>query len=428
MTMKHSYFMQAINEFDIPGTALAQAAACVRYDIEQGLSGNPSSLKMLRSYIGLPTGNETGEYLALDFGGTNLRAALVHLDGNGNFKISKKVAKPLKFSGLYDFIGSGSKGSELFDFIASVIDEAIDGDRKKKYYLGHTFSFPSRQTNIYNSSLMTWTKEFATRDVEGKIVNDLLKEALQRQNIGNVEPVAVINDTVAVLLSAAYKSADTYIGSIYATGHNTCYFERSTDSIPSPMILNLEIGNFDKLSVNKYDSHLAAASEYPYQQRLEKMVSGRYLGKLFSYCVQDIYDMHTLPAFISEDLSFVLNVSDTDFSPVVKLFKARSNIDLSLEDALFIQKLAASIVNRSARLTAATYCGILWHIFPDTLPPHKIVIDGSLFEKMPGVEGSMYKALNEVLGADAAGITLAAENGGSILGAAIAAAMSKKRQ
>ena len=32
---------------------------------------------MLPSYIGLPTGKETGEYLALDFGGTNLRVVLI---------------------------------------------------------------------------------------------------------------------------------------------------------------------------------------------------------------------------------------------------------------------------------------------------------------------------------------------------------------
>lgn len=423
--MEHSCFAQAIKEFNVPAAALSQVAACVRYDIEQGLIDGFSSLKMLKSYIGLPAGNESGEYLALDFGGTNLRAALVQLKGNGNFNILKKVAKPLKFSGLYDFTGPDSTSSDLFDFIATVIDEAIDGDRKKKYYLGHTFSFPSSQTNIYNAKLITWTKEFATKGVVGETVNDLLKQALARQGVVNVEPVAVINDTVAVLLAAAYQSTDTYIGSIYATGHNTCYFETDTSKIEKPMIINLEIGGFNKLSINKYDKKLDSVSEHPYEQRLEKMVSGRYLGELFAFCVQDIFKLPAKPSFTSVDLSHILEDTDPGLSSTIKLFHTHTGITLTKDDAVALQELVTAIMNRSARLTAATYCGILWHIFPKAIPSHKIFIDGSLFEKVPSAARNMQQALSEVLGENAAKISLELENGGSILGAAVAAAMSK---
>ena len=119
-----------------------------------------------------------------------------------------------------------------------MVEEAVDGNRDKKYLLGHTFSFPSSQTNIYNARLIIWTKEFATKGVEGEVVNDLLKAALARKNLTNVEPTAVINDTVAVLLAAAYKLGNVNIGSIYATGHNTCYYETFTGMGKPAMIFS----------------------------------------------------------------------------------------------------------------------------------------------------------------------------------------------
>ena len=215
MAFNQEHFAQLIDEFTVNSEQLREIAADFRYDLRLGLK-NPdeSSLRMLKSYLGLPSGKETGEYLALDFGGTNLRVLRIKLMGEGKFEVLKKVAKPLKVEGVYDFIGADSTAEEMFDFIAELVDEAIDGDHEKKYLLGHTFSFPSEQTNLYNAKLIIWTKEFATPGVEGKVVNDLLKEALHRQGIDNVEPTAVINDTVAVLLAAAYKQPDIYIGSI----------------------------------------------------------------------------------------------------------------------------------------------------------------------------------------------------------------------
>ena len=90
----------------------------------------------------------------------------------------KKVGKPLIVEGEYDYVGAGSTADQMFGFLADLIDEAVDGDHETPYLLGHTFSFPSEQTDLYNAKLIIWTKEFATAGVEGKVVNDLLKEAL----------------------------------------------------------------------------------------------------------------------------------------------------------------------------------------------------------------------------------------------------------
>lgn len=422
--MDNKKFQQMIDDFTVDSDAIKDIAASFRYDIEQGVHDTgESSLRMLSSYIGLPTGKEQGEYLALDFGGTNLRVVLIRLAGEGKFEIIKKVAKPLVVPGEYDFICADANAEELFDFIADMVEEAIEGNREKQYLLGHTFSFPSTQTNIYNARLIIWTKEFATKGVEGEVVNDLLKAALARKNLKNVEPTAVINDTVAVLLAAAYKLGKVNVGSIYATGHNTCYYETYQNMGKPAMVINMESGGFNKLAINKYDYKLDMESEKPYEQRLEKMVSGRYMGELLSYCLDDAWQTGKLE-FTSIDISRILSDNSDNLADVCKLLTDKTKLTIETEDAIWVKALAETIASRSARVVVATYCGIMWHLYPNgEIPQQFVAVDGSVYEKMPTIKDNMQKAIYEILGDEANKLELVLENGGSALGAALAAAM-----
>ena len=90
MAFDKNQFAEIIEEFKVDGDRLHEVAADFRYDLRKGLD-NPdeSSLRMLKSYVGLPTGEEKGEYLALDFGGTNVRVLRIRLDGHGKFEVLK---------------------------------------------------------------------------------------------------------------------------------------------------------------------------------------------------------------------------------------------------------------------------------------------------------------------------------------------------
>ena len=429
MAFDQKKFQSIIDEFTIDGERLREIAANFRQDLKLGLaSPEESSLRMLKSYVGLPTGKEKGEYLALDFGGTNVRVLRIRLEGAGKYEVVKKVAKPLRVDGEYDYVGAGAKAEEMFDFLADLIDEAIDGDHGTKYLLGHTFSFPSEQTDLYNAKLIIWTKEFATAGVEGKVVNDLLEEALSRKGIRNVEPVAVINDTVAVLLSAAYKQDRVYIGSIYATGHNTCYLEPYEDSAEPPMILNLESGGFSKLAPNHYDTLLDESSEKPGEQRLEKMASGRYMGELFSMTLGTLFgDEKENYGFTSIDMSGIISDASEELDEVASIVSGKAGRTPDRAERQDIQKLAKTILNRSARLVTATFVGIVWQLAGkgDVTEQH-VAVDGSVYEKMPGAKEDIMRALSELLGQDAPKVDTVLDNGGSGLGAAIAAAMAQK--
>ena len=434
MAFNQEQFKDILAEFTIGGERLHEIAASFRQDLQLGLRDTTlSSMRMLKSYVGLPSGKETGEYLALDFGGTNIRVFKIRLDGDGKFEILKRVGRPLIVPGEYNYISKDATAEQMFDFIAALIDEAIDGDRSQKFYLGHTFSFPSTQDNLYNARLIIWTKEFATQGVEGQVANDLLVEALKRRGADNVEPVAVLNDTVAVLLSAAYKTPDTFIGSIYATGHNTCYLEPSIHDAncfgAGGMILNLECGNFSKLVPNRFDKEYDEESEKPGEQRFEKMVSGRYMGELLGMAIAELLGEKGKKYGLSSiDMSMMILDESENLQRASDIIMAKVGRELELDDVKKIRELASAIVIRSARLVAASFVALVWQrAGSGKIQKQHVAVDGSVYEKMPLAKENITKAISELLGEDAANVDTILDNGGSGLGAAIAAAMAVEK-
>lgn len=390
-------------------------------EIYQGLSGEKTSLRLLPTYVSLPTGEETGEYLAVDFGGTNVRATRIRLLGKGRYEVRGRVEKPLRVAGEYDWTGAGATPAELFGFIADLAAAAAGGDRATPYRLGHTFSFPSRQSSLADARLLEWTKELAVPGVEGEMVNGLLREALAAQGFKNIRPVSLINDTAAVLLAAAYQEGGTFIGSIYATGHNTCYHEDFSGRRPA-MILNLESGGFSQIEMNVYDQRLDRNSEKPGAQRLEKMVSGRYLGELYGLGLMDILHLAQPPKITAPDLAAILSGEGAAMAGL----EALAGQPLSPAAQQQAIELAAEIAGRSAGLVAATFAGVLRHRAAARMPLSRfIAVEGSLYEKFPGLSVTLARALDVFLqGSGIAPPAIRVMRGGAALGAALAAAMA----
>ena len=109
---------QARAAFALPRREMDAAARGFQGEIGQGLSGKESSLRLLPAYVGLPTGEETGEFLTVDFGGTNVRAAKVRLFGGGRYEVTGRAEKPLRLPGVYDFTGKDTSAAALFGVLA----------------------------------------------------------------------------------------------------------------------------------------------------------------------------------------------------------------------------------------------------------------------------------------------------------------------
>ena len=194
------------------------------------------------------------------------------------------------------------------------------------------------------------------------------------------------------------------------------------------MILNLESGGFMKLVPNRFDEAFDQASEKPGEQRLEKMVSGRYMGELFGMALAELLgESGKSYGFTSIDMSNIIVDDSGNRQQVQQIVSGRTGRTLDLADCQQVQKLASTLVIRSARLVTASYVGIIWQLNgTDKALKQHIAIDGSVYEKMPLAKENIMQALSELLGEDSAVVDTVLENGGSGLGAAIAAAMSQR--
>jgi len=430
--------MDGWREFSLSREQFRQIAEDFSVAMGDGLNGRPSSLQMLPAFVSRPSGKEKGLYLALDFGGTNLRVAEIELCGQGNTQIRKIHKASLKNTdGARDYTSATVNVDELFDFIACQVAGVANGTDQ---FLGHSFSYASRQSSLSKANFVGWTKEIKVAGLEGQDINGLLSAALERQHVGKVHPVAVINDTTATLLAAAYSLPEADIGSVCGTGHNSCYYEShfrygETDGV---MAFNAESGGFDRLCFSRVDEQLDAESESPGQQRLEKMVSGRYLGELTrrmlllgrGACgmqfVEESPTLQRMDGISSIDVAAFVGDETIDLEKINSwIEKKLQGKSVTLAERHFIKAVAEMVVGRSATLVAATYAGFLLRMDPQRKKKHVVGINGSLYEKMPGFADGVQAALEKLgdWGPDKVSFHIVEE--APLIGASIAAAMSK---
>lgn len=401
-------------------------------EMRLGLAGAKSSLKMLPSFISRPTGTETGNFLALDLGGTNIRVMAVALDGKGKATLAAVSRFAIPDEAM------GGTGETLFDFIADCIQSFFSEHHiamRQDYDLAFTFSFPVEQHSIASGKLICWTKGFTASGVEGKDVVALLTQALQRKQMEFIHVAALANDTVGTLTARSYADPACDMGVILGTGTNACYPEKTAriltyqgSGASMEMIVNMEWGGFDKLHPNVYDQILDYASHNAGEQRLEKMVSGMYLGELARLAIIDLIERgllfteSSLPLFseayalTTEHLSLMARGQDffTDFGLT----------DVSATDQNAVREICRIVSTRSARITGAAIAAVVAWMDPGLESNHTIAIDGALFEKYPGFQSNLTGLLFDVFGRRANRIKLDLTRDGSGIGAAIIAAVA----
>lgn len=421
-------------QLDFPAPEMRSMIAAFHEQMERGLRGEPSSLKMLPTFTDNPSGREKGDILALDLGGTNFRVLRVRLTGDGR----EPVITGGKFKLATEHVAR--TGEELFGAIARFIRQFMEAQGLRGTYpLGFTFSFPIRQQALRRGELIVWTKGWTASGVEGRDVVALLELALEKQGVAGVRVVSLNNDTTGTQVARAYFDPACDAGCILGTGTNVCYRESVSRLGEAPlgynreaMIINMESGNFNqKLPRHRHDAALDACSENPGAQWEEKMVGGRYLGELVRLAAADWIGRGLLfggrrPGPLSErDLWSSEAVSALLAAPPDEAPARLAGLGVpgaGPDDAAAVREIGRLFVRRAARIAAAVLSATMTRIDPGLERAHTVAVDGSLFEKMPGFRAFMAEAFSGLFGVRADRIAPVLTHDGSGLGAAIIAA------
>lgn len=431
--------------------------AIFQKELEIGLRINDGMLKDLPTFVyNLPEGSETGKYLTVDLGGTNLRIGLVELLGSGEFTIKKdSVAIP-------EALKCGS-GRDIFGFIAENIEKFLEHpeiEAELPLKLGFTFSFPVQQDSLAHGRILGWSKEIEARDVIGQDAVALLQEALHSRGL-DIDVEALINDTVGTLLAQIYRDPRTKMSVILGTGSNAAYVEKSsnvtktTNHSSDSTVINIEWGSFgddgksskdfDLLPSTKFDLQLDSESKNPGLQRFEKMISGMYLGEIFRLIVVDLSEKDLI-LLSSESETRPYAIKTKEMSKFHELFLqenyekcqeiAETKFGLSRvsrEIVVLLSRICELISLRSCYLCAVGITAIHRHlmqsgaILPDQL--FSVALDGALYQKYPNYSTILQNLVCEVgdsSGEDVCRVVLVMAEDLSSIGAAAAIAAQTK--
>ncbi|MDR2631945.1 MAG: hexokinase [Spirochaetaceae bacterium] len=379
-------------------------------DMERGLRGLPSDLPMRPSYISPGKQILPGKtLLALDAGGTNLRAVLVKVDTEGKIRPGETRRAPMP--GTQGRISAKAFFNKIADMVIPLLEAAgsIDG-------IGFCFSYSIDITEDADGILVDCAKEVDIPEVIGKHIGAGLREALEEQGFKVSRQIVLLNDTVATLLSGLAVCSETggsidesIIGFILGTGSNIAYLEKSIPKInfyseSSPQIINTETCNFCSRFRGYLDKDFDATTMRPGTYPQDKACSGAYLGPFTLFALKQAVkdkvisfrrseDILALPTLVTNDCNaFLKNPLPT--GPLGSLF------DQDERDALAgVLYLAQIITERAALLSAAVVAATVERMDEGNNPfaPVRIAIEGSTYKLYKGMREAFDARLHTML-------------------------------
>ncbi|KAH7100570.1 hexokinase-domain-containing protein [Auriculariales sp. MPI-PUGE-AT-0066] len=434
-----------------------------------GLSQYGEPMAMIPTYVtGVPNGSETGTFLALDLGGTNLRVCEVKLLGNKKFELRQQKYK------VSDTLKTG-EAVALFNYMADCVDVFLTENQTnvqdgEDLYLGFTFSFPVEQRALASGELLTWTKGFSAKNAVGQDVGKLMQEAFDRRHM-HVKCVAIVNDTVGTLLTRAYTGGGCILGAIFGTGTNGAYVEdvsRISKFANHPaaakggsMVVNCEWGAFNNtrsvMPTTPFDNKLDRESINVRKQAFEKFISGMYQGEILRNIILHLIDSVPAILFKGESSPAINKHYGIDTAVMSDIERAKtleevqqvvvSAFGLPKEtvgamDAWIVRWATEVVGTRAAKLSACAVAAILVqtghaHLeganktsnTPLKTPTElQIGVDGSMCEFYPHFEERLRDALRSLVGEEVERRTvIGLAKDGSGVGAALCALQAVKQ-
>jgi len=398
-----------------------------REEMEAGLAGEPSSLRMIPTFIEVDRDIPAREpVIAVDAGGTNLRIALVEFDGEGEPKISGFERD--RMPGLDGEIPA----DQFFDVLAGHIGKLAPRAGR----VGMSFSYPAEILPTRDGRILGLSKELRVAGVVGQFVGERINEALRRAGGRGDLRFVVLNDTVGTLLAGrAARGArrySRYVGFVLGTGLNCAYVEsndriRKRRDLPASgrQIINVEAGAYGRVPRGAVDLDLDATSAEPGNYQLEKTASGAYLGALCLRTFQAACEEGLFSRAAKECLESWPRLETPELEPflggggevALHEFLRERGTEADLETA---HALVGFVLERGAMLTAVSMASALLAGVP-TGPkeaPAALTVDGSTFYRLRTYRSRITAWLDRLL-AGRMQYEVVSPEGAALIGAAV---------
>uniref|UniRef100_A0A665UPR9 Hexokinase-2 n=1 Tax=Echeneis naucrates TaxID=173247 RepID=A0A665UPR9_ECHNA len=429
---------------------LKEISATFQAEMKKGLSSDSNAaaaVKMLPTHVhSTPVGSEKGEFLALDLGGSKFKVLQVKVkEGMGIIRGGVEMEE--KTYPIPEELLMG-KGAELFDLVSESLKDFMQEkniDLEKKHPLALTFSFPCEQSRLDQGTLLNWSKNYQVRGFQGKDVVQALRQAVDRGM--DVEVLALVNDTVATMMTCGFEDSYCEVGLIIGTGTNACYMEamRNVDLVEGDegrMCVNTEWGGFGDDGaladfITDFDRDVDAASNNPGKQIFEKMVSGMYLGELVRLVVLKMAKKGLLfDGYVSSALRTKGTITTGQVAAMEEYKNGLTNtkniltsLDLnpSADDCVAVQHISTIVSFRSSNLVAAGLAAILMRIKENqNLRTLRITVgvDGTVYKTHPQYPKRLHKVVRRLL--PECHVRFVLSDSGSSIGAAMVTAVAQR--
>jgi hexokinase len=376
-------------------------------EMEKGLTGKKSSLAMLPTYIGtereLPRDMPV---IVLDAGGTNFRVATVSFGQVGAPEISEFKVFPMP--GITAQVGKDEFFGTMAGHVTSIADKSSN--------VGFCFSYPVEMFPSKDGRALLFSKEIKAPEAVGQMIGENMNKSLTRLGVRQEKHFVLLNDTVATLLAGRAETSgrrfDSYIGFILGTGTNTAYVEQNSNITKAKdlgtvgsQIMNVESGGFSKAPQGKIDKTLDAASVSPGAYTFEKMISGAYIGPLCLTAARAAAKAGLFSKAATDGIAGIQAATTKDISSFLTRPEGRDNpISAALtgatdDDVITLYHIADSLIERSAKLTAANLSSAALKSGKGRNParPICIVAEGTTFYKLKSLRSKVEFYLKQYL-------------------------------
>lgn len=362
-----------------------------------------SKITMLPNYNIQPTGNEQGDYLVIDVGGSTLRIAVISIDPppknescDRSNRIHCIIEKKWEIDDSFKMIDLN-----FFKWIGSKIEEILNNQKvislNSVINTGITWSFPLTTTAHNNGRINFVAKGYT---ISPEIHNHDLKEILEScMNLNfniQIDIKVIVNDSLAVYAAGTFIDKYTKLAMVLGTGFNMCcslptnkmHLSKRIDD-EKAVLLNTELSLFgssllDNIS-NKYDEIIDSRFKYnlsnlhfkPHMtvdpvlntlfQPLELMTSGRYLPELTRLMLSELIELKKIfknqsdfnllskeyIGFTGELMCYISETNDYDLIKL-KLESTYNWSNISNDDIIQLKKLIDCVIKRAAFIVAAS--------------------------------------------------------------------------